>query len=58
MVENEEDWTFDGGLFFDAEVDVDWLEDREVGYPANDFDPGGQRHPGPPADGAPDQHGD
>ena len=55
MVENEEDWMREGGLFFDANGDVERLEDRDVGFPADNFEPAGQVDPGPPAPGSPDE---
>ena len=58
MVANEEDWEEEGGLFFDNEGDVEILEDRNVGFPASDFVPGGQIEPGPPGPDAPDNHED
>jgi hypothetical protein len=58
MVENEEDWDKNDGLFFDTEGDVEILEDREVGFPSDDFVPSGQINPGPPGPDAPDNHED
>ena len=58
MVENEDDFDEEGGLFFDNEGDVEILEDRNVGFPSSDFVPGGQIDPGPPAEDAPDNHDD
>jgi FtsP/CotA-like multicopper oxidase with cupredoxin domain len=61
MVENEEDWdeqTEGAGIFFDNEGDKEILEDRNVGFPATDFSPGGQVDPGPPGPDAPDNHDD
>ena len=58
MKENEEDWDEAGGLFFDNEGDVEILADRNVGFPSNDFEPGGQLEPGPPGPDAPDNHED
>ena len=55
MLENEEDWEDEGtGLFFDNEGDKEILLDRDVGFPATDFSPGGQIDPGPPGPDAPD----
>ncbi|MFP8876730.1 MAG: multicopper oxidase domain-containing protein, partial [Myxococcota bacterium] len=56
MVENEEDWEHRGGIFFDVEGDVDRLDKKDVGFPADDFVPGGQVDPGPPGPDAPDSH--
>jgi len=49
-----------GPVFFDEEGDVDLLEDRNVGFPADDFPraPTGQIDPGPPGPDAPDNHDD
>lgn len=58
MVDNEEDFEDEGGLFFDNEGDREILLDRNVGFPSDDFSPGGQLEPGPPAEDAPDNHED